>query len=294
MIKKPLALLSILILAALAWLYQASVATKHERDTISELNKNEQERILKRLESKASTPDSKELLKDLNNFTLSTKQILKQHSAVVVQKLIENQAITLVECLEKDFCGMKRDEQKGYFDESEVGGAKNLKHQLRHLLTLSKEAKIDDSSIELPFSRLFALPNEETKLIAAELFLKKDSSEKQIQKLLQKEELFTAESRALYYNLLFKSINQNSPLHATLITSLLQALHHNDSSLVLAILEKSEEYKLAENEYFEIIKESCRIKTDPDESSNWKLARYSLNQAVLKNNYNLSVDTICR
>lgn len=292
MIKKALGVLLILILAALAWMYQAGVATKHKEETISKLDKDEQQRVLKKLETKTSSTDSKELSRDLNNFSLSTKQVLQQHAASSIQKLIQKQTHTLVDCLEKDFCGMKRDEQKGYFDESEVGGAKNLRHQLRHLLALSKDNQIDDENIELPFIRLFALPNQDIKILAAELFLQKDSSK--IDELIKNEEYFTAESRAQYYELLFRSVEKDSPLHATLITNLLQALHHEDSSLVLAILEKSEDFKLAENEYFEIIKESCGIKTNPEEKHNWKLVRYSLNQASIKNNYNLSVDTICR
>ena len=292
--KQKVLLLFILCLVALGWFYQ-SIESDKTSFVGSSLVATEQNRIFRMFEDGiVLSTKSKEILKDLNNLKLSTDQLLATYSAQQLQDVIQQEVIILADCLKKDFCGMRVKEQKGYYDESEVGGAKNLRYLLQHLVNLLEINESNATSVELPFEKIFALPNKENKILTVKLLLAKDSSAKQIESLMLQEELFTEESRGELYRYLFKYTPESSVLRSAVITNLLHAIQNEDSYLVMTLLEATTDFKLAEGEFFEVVKESCSFKKGLQKSSNWKIISLALREAIDKNRYSLTVEQVCR
>ena len=269
-----------------------SPKTEQEKSTTTEEKYNNP--ILndkKSLEQRIEKTDNSLLWNNLNNYEIKTDHLLKTHSPASISKEIQGNVPKIINCLNEDLCGMKPSPGKAYFDNSETHSHKILKRELSILNELIEDRKVHINDVKLPYEQLISLKNQEIKKLTIDLYTH-DNTAASFSQLLSISKDLTNESKAYLYSKAFQNI-QNKTIQNEYFQSLLKSIHSKNSFEVTLILEQSKSFGLSQNQFEEVIKNSCRFKFDEDESQNWSEVRYSLNEAIKLQNYSLSVERIC-
>ncbi|WP_157765661.1 hypothetical protein [Halobacteriovorax marinus] len=227
-----------------------------------------------------------QLFTGLNNYRVEIKDLKKGLKKDFVKKYVSSQSKKLLNCLKVDFCGMKADPD-GYFDEHSTPAHVLLSRELRLLNEMLEFGELELN--ELDFSELIKLENKSIIESTAELFLKADPSQTDLESFIATSSHLEGAKKQTFYFKLIKAASSSQ--RDLLIDSLAKELKTSEAYSIVAFFQKISSLKLDESELITISKSGCHLKEDNEVS--WNSFSYNFKKYVTENSFDILLDEVC-
>lgn len=285
--KKILLLISLIVsLAGLIIINQS----RKDNDEKSNISLGPNESILKKdrlaLEQNISPKTLQdENWSDINDYSIAPKDLVNKNNAKNFFKISKTTIAELASCLKKDFCGMKkRNDKDAYFDATKTPGHILLGRNLSIMFFALKanprmKNEVDWDLIE----ELTDNENELIQLMAVKLI--KEFNDRDTESLLKIVDRYKGAAKADALSEI-KTLDPSNE-RSLLLNSLEKSFSIDDPHTVISIIEKLHKMHLGESQLMKISQSLCHYKENGTDDPNWKMIKYNMSKSKV------DLDIIC-